>query len=238
MAYTKNKNPNSRFSRMQKVHYASTKYMDLSTPKARKSSSKHIKKRPVKPSNKTLKKRSSSRSSAYKSRHTNARYATSYHNLSHRIRPKSFPEIFHKIARKSVLTIIVIVMLAMIGFTFFNLIATPEFLVKKEIETIAADYYETYFYPNAIKNNSASIDGASSDTKEQLLTNIFSEYHELGFSRITLNQLLLFDNLRHYESAASLAKYCDLERTTIKIHPDPPYTSRDYHIDYHYSCNF
>ena len=38
-----------------------------------------------------------------------------------------------------------LLMLVMILATFFWIIATPEFLVKKQIDDISADYYKTYF---------------------------------------------------------------------------------------------
>ena len=100
-------------------------------------------------------------------------------------------------------------------------------------------YYENYFYPNILKNNSIyENDVASPTTAEPIMSNILEKYTERGFSRIDLNQLLLYDNFKHYSSASSLSSYCDLEKTFITIFPEPPYTRQSYHVKYDYSCNF
>ena len=145
----------------------------------------------------------------------------------------------YRIAKNAILTVIATAMLMVLVFTIFSLIATPEFLTKREIETITADYYENYFYPNILSSNSLTLSQVKSpQDAESLLSNILDKYTETGFSRITLNQLLLFDNRRHYSAAASLANYCNLDNTIIKIYPEPPYTINSYHADYDYSCKF
>lgn len=163
-----------------------------------------------------------------------ARHATSYHKKS-----TDFSTRFYYFAKNSVITIIITVAIAMVGFTIFNIIATPEHLVKKEIETITADYYENYFYQNILKNNSIyEKDVADPKAAERIMSNILEKYIERGFPRINLNQLLLYDNFKHYSSAELLGQYCNLENTFITIHPEPPFTSKDYRVDYDYSCNF
>ena len=134
-----------------------------------------------------------------------------------------------KIAKNIILTTIVITMLTVLVYVIFSIIATPEFLVKREIESITADYYENYFYSNILKNNPGV---------EDHLSDILDEYSKAGFPRITLNQLLLYDNRKHYASAESISEYCDLNKTIIKIFPESPYTSKNYRVDYNYSCNF
>lgn len=143
----------------------------------------------------------------------------------------------YHLAKDTILTIIALVMMMMIGLTFFCLIATPEFLVKREIESIAKDYYENYFYTTTLNNNSLEIN-EHSDNKNSTLDKIFSRYEKTGFSRTTLRQLLLFDDQKHITSMASLAKYCDLDKTQIKIYPEPPFDRQNYRIDYTYSCKF
>lgn len=143
-------------------------------------------------------------------------------------------------AKNTILVVIVIVMLAILAYTIFTLIATPEYLVKREIESITADYYENYFYENNIlKSNSLSLDDVKDATSaKEHLESILDNYLETGFSRITLNQLLLSNNRKYYSSASSISKYCDLNATFIKIFPLSPYTKKDYRVDYKYSCNF
>ena len=138
-----------------------------------------------------------------------------------------------------ILTIIASVALIVIGFMVFNLIATPEYLVKREVESITKDYYENYFYPSILSNNSIATDSVSTpEGAASALSDVLAQYTEKGFARLTLHQLLLYDHLRHYSSISSLSKYCDLDRTFIKIYPESPFTRQNYRIDYTYSCKF
>jgi len=126
----------------------------------------------------------------------------------------------HKIARNTILTVILFLMLIVTGFTIFSFIATPEFLVKREIENIATDYYENYFYPS-IPNPSG-----------------LDSYLQSGFARVNLRQLLLYDNRKHYASMEYLSSYCDLDKTQIKVYPEKPFEKKSYRVEYTYSCKF
>ena len=123
-------------------------------------------------------------------------------------------------SRNSILSIIVFTMLVILGFTIFNLIATPEFFVKKRIESIASDYYENYFYDSVPDHEALGI------------------YEKTGLPRINLRQLLLYSDKRHATSLELFEKYCDLYATNIKIFPESPYARTNYHVEYTYSCNF
>lgn len=126
-------------------------------------------------------------------------------------------------ARRTIFGVIVVAMLAVFVYTIFSIIATPEFLIKREIESIATDYYENYFYPNIPKPS---------------LADVLDKYTSTGFPRLTLNQLLLYDNRKHYASFDTISQYCDVNKTIIKIFPESPFTSKNYRIEYNYSCNF
>lgn len=126
----------------------------------------------------------------------------------------------HHVSKNSILTVIVLAMLTMLGFTIFNLIATPEFLVKRKIEDITADYYENYFY-----NNLPDPSG-------------LSHYTEKGLTFVPLRELLAFDDHRHGAITSSLSEYCDLDKTSIKIFPKYPFGRKDYRVEYTYSCKF
>ena len=143
------------------------------------------------------------------------------------------------IAKNTTLTIIVIATLSILAYFIFSIIATPEFLIKREIESITTDYYENYFYRNILDNNSLNPDDVTESTStENNLSDILDQYKNTGFPRITLNQLLLYDNRKNYALASSISEYCDLNKTTIKIFPEPPYTAKNYRVEYNYSCNF
>ena len=132
------------------------------------------------------------------------------------------------IAKGVVTGVIITAMLIVAGLTVFHVFHTPESNSKAKIESIAADYYENYFYKNILKNIA---------DKSSLAT-VLSKYEKTGFSKVSLRQLLLYDNKKHSSEGAELKKYCDEERTSIQIYPDPPYSSKAYHVSYFYACEF
>lgn len=141
-------------------------------------------------------------------------------------------------ARNTILVVIVLAMLTVILFTIYNLIATPEFLVKREIDSITRDYYENYFYPQILENNSLSPEESNLTVIEPVMSEALKRYAEHGFARLSLRQLTLFDDRRHGASQRYLSEYCNLDQTLIKIYPEPPFGSKNYRIDYTYSCEF
>ena len=127
---------------------------------------------------------------------------------------------FYIYGKNTVLTVIAFLMLTMVGYTIFNFIATPEFLVKHKISSIADDYYQNYFY-NSVPD------------KEGL-----SYYIDTGLSRLSLRQLLLYSDHKYGESTDYFSTYCNLDSTSIKFYPEEPYERKSYHTDYTYSCKF
>lgn len=133
---------------------------------------------------------------------------------------KSNSDKAYRFSKNTVLTVIAFVMLVMIGFTIFNIIATPEFLVKHKIKSIADDYYQNYFYDSVPE-------------KEGL-----SYYTETGLSRLSLRQLLLYSDRKYSDTADWFINYCNLDKTNLKFYPEEPYSRTSYHVDYSYSCKF
>lgn len=127
---------------------------------------------------------------------------------------------FYHFSKNSILTVIAFVTLMVVGFAIFNLIATPEFLVKNRIKKITSDYYENYFYDSVPDHEALDI------------------YKDTGLAKVSLRQLLLYSDKKHATSLELFEKYCDLESTYIKIYPESPYDRQNYHVDYAYSCNF
>ena len=145
----------------------------------------------------------------------------------------------YHITKNTILGVIVAVVVVVIGFCIFNLIATPEFLVKREVESIVADYYENYFYPTLLKNNSIDPEHISDSIESKsAINNVFSKYADHGFYDTSFNQLLHYDDLKHISSSAKLSEYCDLENSRIRIYPEHPFGSKNYRVEYTYSCNF
>ena len=143
---------------------------------------------------------------------------------------------YYRAAKTSILSIIVIVMLTVTGFTIFCLIATPEHLVKTEIASIATDYYENYFYNSILENNSLTPDNP--DFNKPIMENILKDYTDRGFASISLRELLLYDNRKYTSATEYFEKYCNLDRSNIKIYPEAPFNRQNYRIDYDYSCKF
>lgn len=131
-------------------------------------------------------------------------------------------------ARRIILGVIGLAVITMILFTLFNLIATSEYLVKRRIKSIASDYYENYYYNLVLSFNENHGD----------IDQVFAHYQNSGFAKVTLRQLLLYDNQKHIGAMSELSKYCNLDSTIIKVYPEPPFSKTNYHINYGYSCKF
>ena len=143
-------------------------------------------------------------------------------------RSKAFSRKSYHITRRTVLVVIILAMLVVLLSVLFTNMTNPERIVKGKIESIAADYYENYFY-DKIKSYA---------TAEKPIDQIMSRYSESGFSKVPLRQLLLFDGERHGADAPTITHYCDENDTNVKIYPVAPYGKKDYHIEYNYSCVF
>ena len=132
----------------------------------------------------------------------------------------------HFTTKNIILIVIVLAILTVAFTTFFIFILKPENVIKKTIPAIATDYYENYFYPEITKDNVNS------------LSNIFSKYTDTGFSPITFRQLLFYNNKYPSDTINTIVNHCDLRNSYIQIYPTPPFGKFDYHIDYHYTCQF
>lgn len=139
----------------------------------------------------------------------------------------------NKIARRVILVVIGLAGLTVILATLAQAIFTPENTVKSNVEAIVRDYYENYFYAEIIAENQT----ATGEPKKSL-DEIMSRYQEPGFAKVPLRQLLLYDEQKYAGTTAILDTYCSLDQTYVKIYPDPPFEKTDYHVDYHYSCDF
>ncbi len=136
-------------------------------------------------------------------------------------------------ARSTIITVIVAAMAVVVFATFIYSILTPENYVKTNVENIAKDYYENYFYDSVVVTNRI---GTIAETKS--IDDIMTPYTEKGLPTINLEQLLLYDNQKYASLTSTLAKYCNLKSTTIKFYPESPFDSSNYHFDVNYSCDF
>lgn len=141
-------------------------------------------------------------------------------------------------ARKIIISVIGIAMLTVILFTIYGFIATPEFLLKKKIESIVSDYYENYFYNAILDNNSINLKDASAYSASPAIAKILEKYVDSGFPETSLRTVLLSNNLKHADKMSSIEKYCNLDQTMIKIYPEPSFGNKNFHVNYTYSCKF
>ncbi|MBR3246672.1 hypothetical protein IKF87_02195 [Candidatus Saccharibacteria bacterium] len=133
-------------------------------------------------------------------------------------------------AKRTILIVILITSIVVVIALVSSLFIDRESMVKGRISELASDYYENYYHPRMV--NSPSF---------QKLTDLdaaMAKYHEKGFTPITLNELLTYNDGKNHADAKLLTSYCNPQSTSIKIHPDPPYDAKSYHLEINYSCNF
>lgn len=123
--------------------------------------------------------------------------------------------------RKITFGIIIIAILYVSIYTICAFFLSPERLTKSQISTLATHYYEDYFYDTLTIDN----------------PQVMEEYSTLGFSKISLRQLVLADQ-SHSVDTTYLEKYCDDSSTFVQFFPTSPYGKSDYRTEFTYSCSF
>ena len=148
-----------------------------------------------------------------------------YYSYPYQAEPLRFP--VEPIARKFV----AVVIFACIFLVFFNLAAhavlDPKKMAENELQALAKDYYENYYY-----------DSFTADLTAEDFATAFLTYHDYGFPKVYLRELLLFDDGRHanYRGYFDGQYYCNTNHTYIQIFPQPPYGKKDYTVEYKYEC--
>ena len=99
-----------------------------------------------------------------------------------------------------------------------SLAFSEENVTKRKVEELARDYYENYYFEKNEKD--------------------VSKRAEKGIGKISLRQLVLFDNGRHLDMSEELSEVCDTSATSVNIYPEAPYEKQNYRVEYNYSCNF
>ena len=133
-------------------------------------------------------------------------------------------------ARGLIIAVILLACVAVTVSVVSSFLLNDEAITKSQISTLAADYYENYFYPLLV----------NSEKFQQLEDQnaVMDKYHLRGVDVLTLSDLLLYDHQRNATYADYLSSQCDINSTLIRIYPDPPYDVKSYHVEYVYSCNF
>ena len=152
-----------------------------------------------------------------------------YASINYSRRSRKSKKSQENFAKKIILGIIIFTAIIILGLTIFAAIFTNENRVKSAISNIATDYYENYFYENLLR---------SPDFPKDHPEDVLEEYQSSGLSVLTLRDLLLYDDQKHFSERDFLTKFCDEGKTYIHFYPDEPYTRNSYHVEYTYSCNF
>jgi len=138
--------------------------------------------------------------------------------------------------RKKPISTIQKIILGVIGAAFIAVVIAalsvilnrPENVITSKIESLSSDYYENYLYQEIV--NSDQFSGNIDETLQK--------YVEVGFSPITLRELLLHDTEKTKDIAPLIKEHCDENRTIIKFFPEAPFSKTSYRVNYSYSCDF
>ena len=125
---------------------------------------------------------------------------------------------------------LVVAMIAVAGYVAWQFYNMPEYATEREINSLAKDYYENYFYSELLNNNSGDESAAAS---------ALSIYRDKQMEPVKLRQLLLFDNGRHQNSSEvfnSTHYKCDTNVSTVRFQPVEPYGRTDYTYEVNLSC--
>ena len=136
-----------------------------------------------------------------------------------------FLSIRHKTPiQKLTLAVIILAIFTVIIAVICALIFDTERAVKSTISSLATDYYENYFYENISTGNKD-------------MTKTMEKFADTGFSKVTLRQLLLY-NQQNSNYKDLLLKHCDENTTSVTFYPESPYSKTSYRTEYSYSCSF
>ncbi|MBR3264306.1 hypothetical protein IKF94_03735 [Candidatus Saccharibacteria bacterium] len=150
-----------------------------------------------------------------------------YYSYPYKAEPLRFP--VEPIARKFT----VVAIFVCLALVFFNVAAhavlDPKKLAENELQSLAKDYYENYYY-----------DVFTEQLPESDYLVAFTTYSEYGFPKVYLRELLLFDDSRHADSRPYFeGQYsCNTNRTSVTIIPYAPYGRTDYEVKYDYDCEW
>ncbi len=144
------------------------------------------------------------------------------------VRRFRMPEFFAPHAKWITIGIIIICFITVLGAMFALWYFTPEKIANREIEYLAKDYYENYFYDDYFGSLPEENRGVE-----------FKRYVTLGLAPTYLRQLLQFDNSRHTSSAVKFSNpvyFCDTNKTKVIFYPHAPFGKTDYTMKIDLSC--
>ena len=150
-----------------------------------------------------------------------------YYSYPYKAEPLHFPT--ESIARIFSTFVIILCIFLIIFNLATHAIFDPKRMAESEMEKIAKDYYENYYYESFVQK-----------IPEDELSVAFATYTTYGFPKVYLRELLLFDNSRHADSRSYFEGHyvCNTNQTAVQIVPYEPYGKTDYRINYFYDCEY
>ncbi|MBQ3309474.1 hypothetical protein IJG78_02240 [Candidatus Saccharibacteria bacterium] len=150
-----------------------------------------------------------------------------YYSYPEQPEPLNFP--VEPIAHGFSVFVILLCLFLVFGNAIAHVVFNPETAAKRELEKLAKDYYENYYYDSFTEN-----------TPESELAIAFQSYEDYGFPPVYLRQLLLFDDERHAESRSYFSGqyFCNTNHTSVTFLPHAPYGKTDYTVNYKYDCEW
>ena len=121
-----------------------------------------------------------------------------------------------------------VAMVVVAGYTALQFHNMPEYATEREINALAKDYYENYFYDKLVEN-----------AGDNSISDIMSAYAEKGMEPVKLRQFFVYDNARHQDSEKifTTAEYpCNTNTSTVRYTPVAPYGKTDYTYEVNLSC--
>ena len=132
-----------------------------------------------------------------------------------------------------IITLITIVFatISVVSISIYYLLApTPEETTLSQLNQLASNYYEQYFY-DKFANSEAFKSLANVDSA-------MDKYIKTGVPRVTLRQLVIYNQSATKPLSNQVLKYCDEESTFVIFYPESPFERTSYHTEFTYSCAF
>lgn len=148
----------------------------------------------------------------------------------HSRKARFLPQYPRTVAQKLIVAVIILAIVAVGVALASTLLSNPERLVRRKLDAMAADYYENHLY--------AELESSPEYAEITDLDEFMEKYARLGFARVTLRQLLLYDDAKYGAEADYLLNYCDENVTNVTFYPEPPYGRGAYRAEFSYSCAY
>ena len=132
---------------------------------------------------------------------------------------------------KPIILAVIILAAILVGFAaVYSIVFTPEFITKSNLDRLATEYYEEYYYDKITTSEAFN----SLDDIDKAM----DKYVRTGFPKVKLLELYLRDREATQSLANQISQYCDADDTYVTFYPELPLSRNSYHFEFTYSCAF